>query len=139
MADTSKLLGAERMRRTFRRLRSSSVLMRPVAAMLFQEGERIMAQSKKQVPVDTGNLKNTGIVEPPEIQGLEASVLLGYGGPAVDYAVTVHENLQAKHKVGNALYLERPFNDNLPGAQRRLGVRLRGSLRDSLRGTSRTL
>ena len=127
MAETFKLLGAERMRRTFRRIRTS--INRGIAADLFQEGERIMAASKKQVPVDTGALKSSGIVEPPVVLADSVSVTLGYGGPAVPYALKVHEVLQARHTVGNALYLERPFLEELPAVQRRLGFKLTATIR----------
>ncbi len=138
MASNVKLLGVERMRRTFRKLRGRA-LQGDIARGLFIEGERIMSDSKKQVPVDTGALRSTGHVQPPDFSGPSVSVTLGYGGPAAGYAIVVHEDLQARHTVGNALYLERPFLDALPGAQRRLGVTIRGSLRNSLRGTIRTL
>ncbi len=127
MADTFKLLGAERMRRTFRRIRTS--INRGIAADLFQEGERIMASSKKQVPVDTGALRSSGIVEPPVVLADSVSVTLGYGGTAVPYALKVHEDLQARHTVGNALYLERPFLEELPAVQRRLGFKLTATIR----------
>lgn len=155
MANNLKLIGAERMRRTFRRLRQSGPLMRPIAAQLFQEGERIMARSKKQVPVDLGNLRATGFVEPPEIDGFSVSVTLGYGGTAgpgetfprpdklptgkVGYAVVVHEDQSINHKTGSALYLERPFLDEAPSAERRLGTRIRGFIRDNLQKETRQI
>ncbi len=40
---------------------------------------------------------------------MRLKLLLVTGGPAVDYAFIVHEDMNAKHKVGEPKYLERPF------------------------------
>lgn len=83
-----------------------------VAAALFKQSEKIMTKSKKDfVPVDTGALRSTGMVEKPKIKGKKISVTLAYGGPAVDYAVDQHENLDYRHTVGGPKYLERPLNE----------------------------
>lgn len=84
--------------------------------------ELTMTKAKKQTPVLSGALRSSGHVRRPVIRGSKISVELGFGGPAgvgnmlgevsekdVGYAVYVHENLQARHKVGNAKYLERPL------------------------------
>lgn len=97
----------------------------------YEEGEVEMTMSKRQVPVDTGALRSTGHVEPPQWQGDTVTVGLGYGGPAgpgfkrdVGYAVWVHENLMAHHEVGKAKYLEDPMRDevNSGRALRRMGA-----------------
>lgn len=71
------------------------------------EGERIMAESKGECPVDTGALRASGNVSQEE----EGTVTLGY---PLDYAVYVHENLSAIHPTGKAKFLEDPVNRNLP-------------------------
>lgn len=76
--------------------------------------EDTMTESKKQVPVDTGTLRSTGVVVTDEVSGFlrdRVKISLTYGGPAVGYAVIVHEDLRARHDVGNAKYLERPFSE----------------------------
>lgn len=80
-----------------------------VAGVLYREGERIMAESKAEVPVETGALKGTGHVQVPETRGDLVSVTLGYGGPAAPYAIIVHEDLMARHLNGKAKYLEDPM------------------------------
>ena len=105
-----------------------------MANALYRQAERIMTASKRQVPVDTGNLRDTGHVEPPKhpLNERDIAVTLAYGGTAgasvtkhkteggkrvtyyrdesqVGYAVYVHEDLSVYHKVGNAKYLERPL------------------------------
>lgn len=96
---------------------------------LFESAENIMSISKEQyVPVETGTLKSSGFVGPPDIRGGNVTVSLGYGGPAAPYALAVHENPRAgktggvspsgkKYKrwstVGGWKYLETPLNENL--------------------------
>lgn len=95
-----------------------------IAAGLYQEAELVMTEAKKQVPVDTGTLKNSGHVQRPVISGDEISVTLGFGGAASDYALIQHEDLSLKHPHGgNAKYLERPFLASLNGLTTRLATR----------------
>ena len=79
------------------------IVTKDVAAALFQEGENIMAVSKRRTPVDTGNLRSSGHVKPPKTKGGETEVMLAYG---TDYAIYVHEILTATHPSGQAKYLE---------------------------------
>jgi len=84
------------------------------------EGEKIMATSKETyVPVDTGNLRNTGHVSPPVKEGQTILVQLGFGNNTVEYALIVHEDLYAHHPVGQAKYLEIPFSRAQPGVKQR--------------------
>ena len=86
-----------------------------VGQALFREGEAIMLISKRDfVPVDTGNLRATGAVEPVEFDGDVIRVRLVYGGPAALYAFIQHERLDYFHAVGQAKYLERPLLDRVP-------------------------
>ena len=96
---------------------------------LFQEGEGIMAQSKQIVPVDLGTLRSSGHVQLPVRRGNQIIVTLGYGGPAAPYAVKVHEDLQAFHKVGTAKYLSLPFKQAARGIPNRLATRLKKEVR----------
>lgn len=80
---------------------------------LYQFGEEVMAISKERVPVDTGALMNSGYVSLPKQEGNLITVELGYGGPSVDYALAVHEDLDPKrhwHRPGSGpKYLEGPL------------------------------
>ena len=91
-----------------------------VAAALKQEAELTMTESKGEVPVDTGSLRNSGFVDEPKIDGNQISVKIGYGGVATKvnpktgevtttYAVIVHEDTTMNHTVGNAKFLENPI------------------------------
>jgi hypothetical protein len=110
-------------------------MRRAAAGALLAEAEAIMLESKRQVPVDLGNLRATGFVDTSDLTGsARLSVTLSYGGPAgsgggthVGYAVPVHENLQARHTVGKAKYLEDPVNDAISGMDRRLAARIRAA------------
>ncbi len=88
---------------------------------LYMEGEDIMAQSKAGfVPRDTSALAASGHVQIPQPGPL---VLLGYGGPAVPYALVQHE-APYKHKVGQRKYLEIPMLAAIPGMPYRISKEL---------------
>jgi hypothetical protein len=101
---------------------------------LFREGEDIMGDSKEKfVPVLTGNLKSSGHVELPKITTNGASVQLGYGGPAVPYALAVHENPNAGKtdsgsQVGEWKYLETPYKQHLKGLDERVAKDMKAKL-----------
>jgi hypothetical protein len=98
------------------------------AQSLFESAENIMTISKDQyVPVETGTLKASGFVRPPETRRSTVTVTLGYGGAAQGYALAVHENPRAgktggvspsgkKYKrwaqVGEWKYLQTPVQNN---------------------------
>ena len=90
-------------------LKGHAAVVKAVAGAVLDEAEAIMARSKEHFcPVDTGVLRASGIVLPPEIVGSHIDVQMGYGGNASAYAEEVHENLSAHHPVGQAKYLEDP-------------------------------
>jgi len=90
-------------------------IKRTIGMALFEGSEKVMGEIKSIpiVPVDTGVLRNTGLVEPPEPTLDGVSVTLGFGGPAAIYAAVQHERLDYHHPVGQAKYLEQPVRDNL--------------------------
>lgn len=95
-----------------------------VGPALYREGEAIMTAAKRRTPFKTGALRASGTVLPPEQQGSSVVVTLGFGGPAVNYAVFVHENLSAIHPSGEAKFLERPVDEARAGLEQRLGAAL---------------
>lgn len=92
-----------------------------------EAAEEIMAESKRQVPKDTGTLLDSAYYDvyrrtdtSPTYWAYEA--ILGYGGngdpinpktgkPASHYMVAVHEDLDAFHYNGKAKFLEDPVRD----------------------------
>lgn len=104
---------------------------RSLGAALYQEAECIMGDSKEfYVPVDIGALRASGHVQPPETSGDKISVTLGFGGPAAPYALKVHEDLQARHTVGGAKYLEKPFMQSVEDLPKRLAQQAQDLLND---------
>lgn len=83
-----------------------------LGAGLYGVGNNIMTQSKRQTPVDTGTLKGSGYVTLPQKDRGTLVVELGYGGPAKEYAVYVHERLDLRHpEGGEAKFLEKSINE----------------------------
>jgi hypothetical protein len=77
------------------------------AAAIYLMAGRVMARSLRLVPVDTGSLRRSHFVAPPELQvGGRTIMILGYVAP---YAGRVHEDLGAEHINGAAKFLETPF------------------------------
>ncbi len=88
--------------------RSNSTIAAGVERGLKLAGVFLQAESQRIVPVDLGILKGTADTRNVGGSGFDADIVVHYGAGA-DYAVYVHENLQAKHKSGKqAKYLEQP-------------------------------
>lgn len=85
-----------------------------VASSMYQEAQVEMIESKKRCPVDTGRLRASGTVHRPRFAGSVITVEMTYGGPAVNYAVYVHEDLEAYHRVGEAKFLESVIRESSP-------------------------
>lgn len=64
---------------------------RILAQAMFEEATIVLNESKKIVPVATGNLRASGRVERPITGNGKASVEITYGGAAAPYALIVHE------------------------------------------------
>lgn len=64
---------------------------------LYKWGETSMGQIKRDpaVPVMDGPLRASGVVLPVVRSGSVHTLTMGFGGPAVKYAVKVHENPRA--------------------------------------------
>ena len=94
-------------------------------AALFIEANIEAAESRRRTPVDTGALRASHEVSKPDISGLgDISVTISVGGPSAPYAVVVHEDLDAFHKVGQAKYLESVIMESASFFTRRVGKRM---------------
>ncbi|MGH7826043.1 MAG: HK97 gp10 family phage protein [Candidatus Binatia bacterium] len=93
---------------------------RAAAYALTREAEELIVEAKKETPVDTGALRNSGHVQPATIAPQRVEVVAGFGGAAAPYAIYVHERTDRKHVVGGAKFLENPFNRRLRGLEDRL-------------------
>jgi len=96
---------------------------------LVKIADDVLDRSKERyVPVLSGDLKNSGRVMPHP--GRYPSVEVGFGGPAVSYAVIQHENMLFKHPGGKrAKYLELAVKDFEPQIANRLAVAAAGEIR----------
>jgi len=83
--------------------------------------DEVLAVSQEIVPVKTGALRASGLVE-VEATATSARIIIGYGGPAIRYARHVHENMNPNvrwSKPGTGpKYLEIPFLRNVARFER---------------------
>lgn len=89
---------------------------------LFVEAEMVMTDSKfNYVPVDTGNLRNTGTVLAPTVKNNRVEVRLGYGSSSVQYAFKIHEAPKSWGQ-GRNKYLTKPLNKASHGMESRIAT-----------------
>lgn len=95
---------------------------------LFQQGLVIEGQAIRLTPVEFGALNSSSETARPVISGGNVSVTISFGGPSAPYAAAVHENLSARHRVGQAKYLEQPVLEAMPTLAGKLGRDFMGGL-----------
>jgi hypothetical protein len=110
-----ELVGLDKVIKTTERIEGGEQIL---AQAMYAEATVILNESKRIVPVDTGNLRASGRVERPEVGNGKASVEISYGGAAAPYALIVHEvppnsggrwGTGMTHKAGQTFkYLEIP-------------------------------
>ena len=105
-------------------IQAGSLAQEALAAAMVEEAEAVITAAKQQTPVDTGTLRGSGTVLPPETSMTKVSVTLGFGGAAAGYVVPVHEGMGASHPVGNAKFLERPLMERAPKIPSNLAARV---------------
>lgn len=94
------------------------------ARAVYQEAVIEEKECKRRTPVDTGTLRASIHVEGPVREGRVIRVYIVAGGPAEMYALIVHEDLDAFHKVGEAKYIERPLMESAPYMADRIAKRI---------------
>jgi len=96
---------------------------------LYSEGQKILRESKQEVPFDRGVLSSSGRVHTPFYVGPSVAVEISYGGASggrfegdeVNYAIIQHENDNFLHADGRkSHYLEDPFDRAQEGMANRL-------------------
>jgi hypothetical protein len=104
-------------------------VLKTTAQALYKEGAAIFEESQDEVPIDTNALRTSGQLGFPTIEGKNVVVEISYGGAAVDYAMIVHEDLEAQRKHGKkAKYLEDPARRRLKGMDERLLATVRKAM-----------
>ena len=91
---------------------------------LYQEAELIVKECKQRVPVDTGNLRATIRQEGPTREGRRILTEIVAGSSSEDYALIVHEDLEAHHDDGEAKYIERPIKETSGTLMGRIAKRI---------------
>ena len=100
-----------------------------VATALYLEANDILNASQRLVPVELGTLKSSGAVTAPEIGLDSVEVTVGYGGAASEYAIYVHEDMEARHDYPTqAKFLEQPALEALDGMADRIARSVREGL-----------
>jgi len=90
-----------------------------IERILWEEGQKVMNESVPLCPIDTGRLRASRYVRTPKTTGNRTTMELGY---STDYAVYVHENLEAYHKPPTqAKFLETPLRQHLPEIEKLIG------------------
>ena len=104
MATGMKLVGGPQMRAKLARVRER--FPDRVVAGLHVETEIEVTEVKRRTPVDQGPLRASVHQDGPVRNGRTVTTRIVAGGPSAPYAVYVHEDLDAVHKVGQAKYIE---------------------------------
>jgi len=91
---------------------------------LYAEAQIEATECKKRTPVDTGALRASIHVEGPFRKGRRIWATVVAGGPTVQYAFIVHEDLDAFHSNGEAKYIERPLAESAPFISARVAARI---------------
>jgi len=96
------------------------------ADALFEEVVEVeVPECVKETPEDTGNLRDSIRAVGPFVNGKKISVKILAGDAATDdYALHVHEDLEAVHSVGGAKYIERPVKEAAPFMKDRVAKRI---------------
>lgn len=140
---TVEVLGTKEIVANLRKL--GLVAPHALASGLYQEAEGTMTVAKTLTPVATGNLRASGHVTAPVIEGPVVTVAMGFGGPAgtgnlgesnaedVGYAVYVHENMEAHHPIGQSKFLETAAKQRTEGMAQRLAAVLRRRYQEIVR------
>lgn len=108
---------------------------------LKEEAEEVMQESQAHfVPVDSGDLHDTGRVTDVSFRAGVGSAILRYGGPDAPYALIVHENPRAGRtggvspsgakyshwaRTGQWKYLETPVRRAAKNFSKRVAARMR--------------
>ncbi len=95
-----------------------------VGKALRAEAEIEMTEAKNRTPVDTGALRASGHVIGPKVDRDGIYVEMDFGGPAAPYAIKVHEDMEAFHRVGQAKFLESVVLESAPFLARRVAKRV---------------
>lgn len=125
-----QLVGMEKLQRLL--VAGGRPAVQAVGKALYEEALEAFDKSQDVVPVDTGVLRSSGNVDAPKWSGDSVSVDISYGGAASQYAMIVHESLEARHAAGkSAKYLETPVVQQTDGMSSRIAEKVEDHLRSN--------
>lgn len=132
MGNASIFTGANKMLGAFKGLRDRAgefgAALRQEAEIEATEAKRICPvwNSDRPVPADVvpGELRATIQADGPFREGKRVWATVTAGGPAVDYALKVHEDTEAFHKVGEAKFISRTLEKSAPNMKERIAKRI---------------
>lgn len=114
------LRGLQQMQSTLKKIQQEWPSL--VKSALYEEAQIEMKEMKRRTPVDTGELRDSGMVHQPVSTEKKISVALSFGA---EHAPYVHENLEAFHPVGQAKFMESVLMESAPFMAERIARRLR--------------
>lgn len=116
------LTGVDELQKNLTRL--AQAMPQEAAAALYAEAQVEKTESMRRTPVLHGALRGSHHVTQPVIAGRDISVTIQVGGVAAPYAIFVHENLEALHRVGQAKFLESTLLESAPYLAQRVANRI---------------
>lgn len=90
-----------------------------------RETEVEATSCRRATPVKSGLLRSTVRAEGPWFEGDRIITAVSAGSAAADYALPVHENLEAKHRTGGAKFIEATLKASSPHMADRIAARLK--------------
>lgn len=95
-----------------------------IARALYEEALIEEKEMRQRTPVDQGPLRASLVTHKPVFSGRNISVQIEAGGPAAPYALFVHEDTDAYHKVGQAKFIESVIRESRPFLAARIAARV---------------
>lgn len=124
------LRGKQSMQQKFRRYQTR--FPSEVGKALYQETQIELTEVKRRTPVDTGELRASEYIRGPFQEGRKITIMIVAGGPSAPYAIYVHEDPTAFHKVGQWKYLESVIMESRQFMGRRVARRVRMNTNQSI-------
>lgn len=130
-----ELDGAQRLEKIIQRAAGDAEAKKALGQAMFGFATKVLNESKKIVPIDTGSLRNSGRVSGEKISADVVEVEISYGGAGAEYAAIVHEDMTMDHspskltavtkrpRRGQAKYLETPVRAAAPNFTRSVAIR----------------
>lgn len=129
MTFDADLLGEKQVRRNLQRLAKRFPLA--FSAAMLQEGYGIDADAVQMTPVDTGRLRGSHYVAPPQRDPQDGvdTVEVGFG---TQYGAFVHENVNADFTVGEAEFLRTAVTAAIAGMAARIARRTKQNQKNNV-------